>query len=102
MQAIEFNSYVNEGNIKIPANYQDWYGAKIKVILLRQDTLTSQMETSSRSSRPIGLASAHPETLPKLKLWIPRCPLFGVQSFSFGIFIGVSGWTLIRNVHKIT
>jgi len=56
MQAIEFNSYVNEGNIKIPANYQDWYGAKIKVILLRQDTLTSQMETSSRSSRPIGLA----------------------------------------------
>ena len=56
MQAIEFNSYVNEGNIKIPANYQDWYGAKIKVILLRQDTLTSQMETSLRSSRPIGLA----------------------------------------------
>jgi len=56
MQAIEFNSYVNEGNIKIPANYQDWYGAKIKVILLREDTLTSQIEASSRTSRPIGLA----------------------------------------------
>ena len=53
MQAIEFNSYVNEGNIKIPANYQDWYGAKIKVILLRESTSTSQMKTSSR---PIGLA----------------------------------------------
>jgi predicted ATPase len=40
------------------------------------------------------LDSVHPETLPKLKLWIPRCPLFGVQSASVGIFIGVSGWTL--------
>ncbi|EDN66001.1 Prevent-host-death protein [Beggiatoa sp. PS] len=58
MQAIEFDSYVNEGTIKIPANYQDWYGAKIKVILLRQDTLISKMEAPavSRSQRPIGLA----------------------------------------------
>ncbi|RKZ35705.1 MAG: hypothetical protein DRQ49_18990 [Gammaproteobacteria bacterium] len=59
MQAIEFNSYVNEGTIKIPTNYQDWYSAKIKVILLRQNTLTSKMETPvvSRSpQRPIGLA----------------------------------------------
>ncbi len=54
MQAIEFNSYVNEGNIKIPANYRDWYGAKIKVILLREDTSTSQ--ASAHSSRPISLA----------------------------------------------
>ena len=38
--------------------------------------------------------SVHPETLPKLKLWIPRYPLFGVQSFSFGNIFGVSGWTL--------
>jgi hypothetical protein len=44
---------------------------------------------------PLGLVSVHPETLPKLKLWTPRCPLFGVQSFSFGIFKAVSGWTLV-------
>jgi len=44
------------------------------------------------------LTSVHLETLPKLKLWIPRCSLFGVQSFSFGIFIGVSGWALTRQV----
>jgi hypothetical protein len=59
MQAIEFNAYVNEGTIKIPANYHDWSGEKIKVILLRQDTLTSKMEAPiiSRSPRrPIGLA----------------------------------------------
>ncbi|MDM8558757.1 hypothetical protein [Candidatus Parabeggiatoa sp. HSG14] len=59
MQAIEFNSYVHEGTIKIPANYQDWYGTKIKVILLRQDTLTSKMETpvvSPPPQRPIDLA----------------------------------------------
>ncbi len=58
MQAIEFNAYVNEGSIKIPTNYQDWYGAKIKVILLRQDTL-SKMGTpvvSRLPQRPIGLA----------------------------------------------
>jgi len=42
------------------------------------------------------LISVHPETLPKLKLWIPRYPLFGVQSFSFGNIFGVSGWTLIN------
>jgi len=42
----------------------------------------------------IGLSSVHPETLPKLKLWIPRYQLFGVQSFSFGNIFGVSGWTL--------
>jgi len=40
------------------------------------------------------LPTVHPETLPKLKLWIPRYPLFGVQSFSFGNIFGVSGWTL--------
>ena len=58
MQAIEFNSYVNEGTIKIPATYQDWYGAKIKVILLREDTSTSSKKGTpvlSRSPRPIGL-----------------------------------------------
>ena len=43
----------------------------------------------------------HPETLPKLKLWIPRCPLFGVQSFSFWISIGVSGWTLDGQNYQI-
>jgi len=42
------------------------------------------------------LASVHPETLPKLKLWIPRYPLFGAQSFSFGNIFGVSGWTLAK------
>jgi hypothetical protein len=40
------------------------------------------------------LNSVHPETLPKLKLWTPRCPFFGVQNFRFGIFKAVSGWTL--------
>jgi hypothetical protein len=47
------------------------------------------------------LLSVHPETLPKLKLWTPRCPLFGVQSFSFGIFKAVPGWTLL-SVHPET
>jgi len=57
MQAIEFNAYVNEGSIKIPTNYQDWYGAKIKVILLRQDTSKMRTPVVSRSpQRPIGLA----------------------------------------------
>jgi len=32
----------------------------------------------------IHIPSVHPETLPKLKLWTPTCPFFGVQSFSFG------------------
>ena len=45
----------------------------------------------------ISLVSVHPETLPKLKLWIPRYPLFGVQSFSFGNIFGVSGWTLVMD-----
>ena len=55
MQTIEFNAHVNEGTIKIPANYQNWNGEKIKVILLRQDNLTSENGTSIES-RPIGLA----------------------------------------------
>ena len=40
------------------------------------------------------LGSVHPETLPNLKVWIPGCPLFGVQTFRFGLFASVSGWTL--------
>jgi hypothetical protein len=58
MQAIEFNSYVNKGIIKIPPNYQDWHGGAIKVILLRQDSRTSKIgrPVVSRPNRPIGLA----------------------------------------------
>jgi hypothetical protein len=46
------------------------------------------------------LFSVHPETLPKLKLWTPRCPLFGIQSFSFGNIFGVSGWRLFMKTDK--
>ena len=51
------------------------------------------------------IGSVHPETLPKLKLWTPRCPLFGIQSFSFGNIFGVSGWRLgsdISFVYSLT
>ncbi len=57
MQAIEFNSSANQGIIKIPENYKDWYGSTIQVILLRPESATnSARETTTHPSRPIGLA----------------------------------------------
>lgn len=57
MQAIEFNSSATEGIIKIPEKYKDWYGSVLQVILLRPESTTnSAKETTTRPSRPIGLA----------------------------------------------
>lgn len=54
MQAIEFETYSEDGIIKIPENYQDWYGNNVKVILLRQEPSATKAYT--KGSRPIGLA----------------------------------------------
>ena len=57
MQAIEFNSSANQGIIKIPENYKDWYGSVFQVILLRSESTTNlARETTTPPSRPIGLA----------------------------------------------
>lgn len=48
MQAIEFYSYATEGLIKIPPNYEDWYSKPIKVILLREESIT-HTKTTERS-----------------------------------------------------
>jgi hypothetical protein len=60
MQAIEFNSCATGGLIKIPKNYQDWYGQPITVILLRKESTgpiePKSADTASKPPRPIGLA----------------------------------------------
>lgn len=37
MKAIEFESKVQDGIIKIPENYRGWYGKTVKVILLAEE-----------------------------------------------------------------
>ncbi|MDM8567733.1 hypothetical protein QUF74_19065 [Candidatus Halobeggiatoa sp. HSG11] len=69
MKAIEFDSYASGGNIKIPVNYQDWHGARIKVILLQQDDLTSETRISSR---PIGLAEGKFKVPPQFFEELPK------------------------------
>jgi hypothetical protein len=76
-----------------------WFG---ELLTERYNQVTEQPITMAHFKEVYAAAldllpSVHPETLPKLKLWTPRCPFFGVQSFSFGIFKAVSGWTLPNN-----
>lgn len=37
MQAIEFECQALEGIIKVPEQFQEWYGQPVKVILLRSE-----------------------------------------------------------------
>lgn len=44
MQAIEFETHLENGLMQLPEVYRDWYNLPVKVILLKQQSSASQQE----------------------------------------------------------
>ncbi len=55
MQAIEFETHLQNGFIPLPAFYQNWQqGKKVKVILLGDDSVIASEQTTPNLNRHAG------------------------------------------------
>jgi hypothetical protein len=51
MQAIEFETYIKDGMIKIPDNMNKFKNKKIKIIIMAEDTVDENLEKKQRVNK---------------------------------------------------
>jgi hypothetical protein len=59
MQAIEFETIIDEGWLKVPSIYQDWEGKRVKVIVLSStepEMVSTPTKTNAALSKLLGIA----------------------------------------------